>query len=65
MHGPKDGKVERLEDDDDRLTERVELWLTETQRIDYQKSAERSGLSLAQWIRGKLDQAARREAKEA
>ena len=39
--------------------------LTESERIDYQKCAERSGLSLTQWIRDKLAQAARREGKDA
>ena len=56
---------ERLDDDDDRLTQRIVVHVTEAERIDYQKCAERSGLSLAQWIRDKLDQAARREGKDA
>lgn len=65
MDPTHEGHVDRLADDDERLTESVDLRLTETERIDYQKCAERSGLSLAQWIRDKLGQAARREAKDA
>jgi|GEM_PF-6585986 len=65
MNPPIDGHADRLHDDDPQLTERVDLRLTETERVDYQKCAERSGLSLSQWIRDKLDQAARREGKDA
>ena len=65
MENTPSGYTGRLNDDDDQLTERVDLRLTQTERIDYQKCAERSGLSLTQWIRDKLDQAARREGKDA
>lgn len=64
MNAPHDSH-DRLTDDDARLTERIELRLTEEERIDYQKCAERSGLSLAQWMRDRLAHAARREAKDA
>jgi predicted HicB family RNase H-like nuclease len=39
--------------------------VTETERIDYQKSAERCGQSLGEWIRERLNRSAEREAKEA
>jgi hypothetical protein len=42
----------------------VPLSLTDTERITYQKAAERCGLSLEDWIRGRLNEAAKREAKE-
>jgi hypothetical protein len=38
--------------------------VTEAERIDYQKSAERCGQSLGEWIRERLSRAAEREAKE-
>jgi hypothetical protein len=41
------------------------LPLTDAERIDYQKTAERCGLSLVAWIRSRLNEAAKREAKEA
>jgi hypothetical protein len=41
------------------------LPLTDAERIDYQKAAERCGLSLTAWIRSRLHEAAKREAKEA
>jgi hypothetical protein len=43
----------------------VAVALTDSERIEYQKAAERCGLSLAQWIRNRLRLAAEREAKEA
>jgi len=43
----------------------VALCLTDAERIEYQKAAERSGLSLFDWIRDRLREAAKREAKEA
>jgi hypothetical protein len=46
------------------LTECVELRLTETERIEYKKCAERCGMSLATWIRDRLAEVAKREAKE-
>jgi predicted HicB family RNase H-like nuclease len=42
----------------------VEIRLTDSERITYQKEAERCGQSLAEWIRQRLAQAAKREAKE-
>ena len=39
--------------------------LTDEERIEYQKAAERCGQSLAEWIRQRLAEAAKREAKEA
>ena len=42
----------------------VEIRLTDSERITYQKEAERCGQSLAEWIRQRLAQAAQREAKE-
>ncbi len=46
-------------------TKIIPLRLTDTERITYQKCAERSGLSLSAWIRDRLTQAAQREAKQA
>ena len=43
----------------------VSICLNDTERIEYQKAAERSGLSLFEWIRDRLREAAKREAKEA
>jgi hypothetical protein len=43
----------------------VPIRLTDSERINYQKSAERCGQSLSEWIRERLDRAAKREAKEA
>jgi hypothetical protein len=43
----------------------VQLPLTDEERIEYQKAAERCGQSLAEWIRQRLTEAAKREAKEA
>jgi hypothetical protein len=42
----------------------VPLPLSDSERITYQKAAERCGLSLADWIRDRLNAAAKREAKE-
>ena len=42
----------------------VEIRLTDSERIGYQKEAERCGQSLAEWIRQRLAEAAKREAKE-
>jgi hypothetical protein len=42
----------------------VEIRLTDSERITYQKEAERCGQSLAEWIRQRLALAAKREAKE-
>jgi len=39
--------------------------LPDAERIEYQKAAERCGLSLTAWIRSRLHEAAKREAKEA
>jgi hypothetical protein len=46
-------------------TDIVSICFTDTERIEYQKAAERSGLSLFDWIRDRLREAAKREAKEA
>ena len=43
----------------------VQLPLSDEERIEYQKAAERCGQSLAEWIRQRLAEAAKREAKEA
>ena len=43
----------------------VQLELTEQQRIEFQKIAERCGLSLDEWMIDRLNLAAKREAKEA
>jgi predicted HicB family RNase H-like nuclease len=39
--------------------------MTDAERIEYQKAAERSGLSLSEWVRAQLNRAAKRQAKEA
>jgi hypothetical protein len=49
----------------ERPHETIEIRLTDGERIEYQKAAERCGLSLADWIHDRLDEALRREAKEA
>jgi hypothetical protein len=41
------------------------LPLTDAERIEYQKAAERCGLSLTAWICSRLHEIAKREAKEA
>lgn len=38
---------------------------SDTERIEYQKAAERSGLKLSEWVRAQLNRAAKRQAKEA
>ena len=43
----------------------IEIRLTDIERIEYQKAAERCGLSLERWIREQLAEAAKRQAKEA
>jgi hypothetical protein len=43
----------------------VQLQLSETERIELKKCAERCGLSLGEWMRDRLLLAAKREAKEA
>jgi hypothetical protein len=46
-------------------TQSLAIWVTDAQRIDFQKAAERCGLSLAEWMHDRLVEAAKREAKEA
>jgi hypothetical protein len=48
-----------------KFTEVVEVCLTDLERIEFQKAAERCGLSLAAWMRDRLNECAKREAKEA
>lgn len=43
----------------------VGLELSDEQRIEFQKAAERSGMSLEGWMIDRLNLAAKREAKEA
>ena len=43
----------------------VQLELAESERIEFQKCAERCGMSLAEWMRDRLLEALKREAKEA
>jgi hypothetical protein len=49
----------------DEPCQTVTIELPESERIEYQKMAERCGLSLDEWIRQRLRLAAAREAKEA
>jgi hypothetical protein len=37
--------------------------LTESERGDYQRAADRAGASLSEWIRDRLNKAAKRESK--
>jgi hypothetical protein len=37
--------------------------LTEAERAEYEKAAERAGLSVSEWMRDRLGKAAKREAK--
>jgi hypothetical protein len=46
-------------------TEFVPLNLTDLERIECQKAAERCGLSLREWIRSRLWEAVQRESKDA
>jgi hypothetical protein len=50
---------------DSQQYEIVPIALVDSERIEYQKIAERCGLSLAEWIAEQLRLAAKREAKEA
>jgi hypothetical protein len=43
----------------------VQIRLTDAERIEYQKAAERCGQPLSRWIRDRLARAAKREAKDA
>jgi hypothetical protein len=43
----------------------LQVRLSDAERITYQKAAERCGQSLSEWIRERLERAAKREAKEA
>jgi len=43
----------------------LSICLPDDERIELQKAAERCGLALADWIRDRLHEAAKREAKEA
>jgi predicted HicB family RNase H-like nuclease len=43
----------------------VPIRMTDAERINYQKAAERSGKSLSEWVRDQLNRAAKRQAKEA
>jgi len=43
----------------------LQIRLSDAERIEYQKAAERCGQSLSAWIRERLARAAKREAKEA
>ena len=54
-----------LRDAADERVELVSICLTDSERIEFQKAAERCGLSLYDWIRDRLSEAAKREAKEA
>ena len=49
----------------EQAREIVSLPLSESERIEFTKVAERCGLSLAEWMRDRLNEAAKREAKEA
>ena len=42
----------------------VQICLTDAERIEFQKAAERCGLSLAAWMRDRLNECVKREAKE-
>ena len=37
--------------------------LTDAERADYQRAADRAGLSLSEWVRERLSKAAKRESK--
>lgn len=43
----------------------LHLRIGQEERISYQQCAERSGLPLSEWVRDRLNRAAKREAKEA
>jgi predicted DNA-binding protein (UPF0251 family) len=46
------------------IDEVVTLCLNDAERIEFQKAAERCGLSLAAWMRDRLNECAKREAKD-
>jgi predicted HicB family RNase H-like nuclease len=37
--------------------------LTDAEKAEYQKAAKRAGVSLSEWIRDRLDKAAKRESR--
>ena len=45
--------------------ELLQIRVGDGERIEYQKAAERSGLSLSEWVRTQLNRAAKRQATEA
>jgi hypothetical protein len=65
MIGIQQPQASFTEDDGAAANEVVQLHLTDSERIEFQKAAERCGLSLSAWMRGRLNECARREAKEA
>jgi hypothetical protein len=62
-NSPMDASSVNQRPDDEPLCT-VLLTLSESERIEFQKCAERCGLSLSQWMRDRLNEALRREAKE-
>jgi len=49
----------------DERREAVNVHLTDVERIEFQKAAERCGMSLEDWMRDRLRLAVEREAKDA
>lgn len=49
----------------ERLTERIEVRATEADRVELEKAAEIAELSLSDWIRDRLQAAAKRELRRA
>ena len=50
---------------EDSKADILHLRIGQEERIAYQKSAERCGIALSEWVRDRLNRAAKREAKEA
>jgi hypothetical protein len=50
---------------EDSKADVLHLRVGQDERINYQKSAERCGLPLSEWVREQLNRAAKRQAKEA
>lgn len=46
------------------LAERIDLRITTAEKADYESAASRAGQSLSEWMRERLNKAAKRESKQ-
>jgi len=65
MEATKRGRGRPPKPPDETKAELMQIRIGEAERIAYQKSAERCGLSFSEWVRDRLNRAAKREAKDA